>query len=53
MLKVMRYAILLQFQKGYGRKWELITNTAEFVDPANVIFFRREQENKKKIIINK
>ena len=42
MLMVMRYAILLQFQKGYGRKWELITNMAEFADPANVIFFKRE-----------
>ena len=34
-----------------GEKWELITKTAEFVDPANVIFFKRERENKKKIII--
>ena len=43
MLKVMRYGILLQFQKrGMGEKWELITNTAEFVDPANVIFFKTE-----------
>ena len=42
MLKVMRYGILLQFQKGgIGEKWELITNTAEFVDPANVIFLKK------------
>ena len=43
MLKVMRYGILLQFQKrGMGEKWELITNTAEFADPADVIYFKRE-----------
>ena len=43
----MRYGILLQFQKkGYERKWKLITNTAEFVDPANVIYFKREHGNK-------
>ena len=29
-------------------KQELITNTAEFVDPANIIYFKRQQENKKK-----
>ena len=43
MLKVMRYGILLQFQKrGIGEKWELITNTAEFTDAADVIYFKRE-----------
>ena len=42
MLKVMRYGILLQFQKkGVWEKWELITNTAEFADPADVIFFKK------------
>ena len=30
---------------GIGEKWELITNTAEFADPANVIFFKRDQGN--------
>ena len=47
MPKVMKYGILLQFQKkkkkkNMGEKWELIINTAEFVDPADVIFFKRE-----------
>ena len=43
MLKVMSYGILLQFQKkGMKEKWELITNTAEFVDPADVIYFKRQ-----------
>ena len=39
----MRYGILLQFQKkgAMGEKWESITNTAEFADPADVIFFKR------------
>ena len=27
-------------------KWELITNTAEFADPADVIYFKRQQGNK-------
>ena len=35
-------------KRGMREKWELITNTAEFVDPANVIYFKREQEKKKK-----
>ena len=43
MLEVMRYGILLQFQKGgMGQKWELITNTAEFADPADVIYLKRQ-----------
>ena len=29
-------------------KWELITNTAEFADPADVIYFKRQRGNKKK-----
>ena len=29
-------------------KWESITNTAEFADPVNVIFFKRGRGNKKK-----
>ena len=33
-------------KRGYGRKWELITNTAEFVDPANDTYFTRQQGNK-------
>ena len=28
-----------------GGKWELITNTAEFVDPADVIFLKK-RDNK-------
>ena len=46
MLKVMRYGILLQFQKGGIReKWKLITDTAESVDPADVIFLKK-RDNK-------
>ena len=28
--------------RGMREKWELITNTAEFADPADVIYFKRE-----------
>ena len=28
-------------KRGRGEKWESITNTAEFADPADVIFFKR------------
>ena len=48
MLKVMRYAILLQFKKkSMGEKWELITNTAEFADPADVIFLKKRERGNK------
>ena len=40
-------------KKGMGEKWELITYTAEFADPADIIFFKKRVRKYKKIIINK
>ena len=43
------------YKKSGGEQWELTTDTAEFADPANVIFYnntkKREKINNKKVIL--